>query len=119
MIEQMEKKLRVWLKKQKRFSYHNLLLQEDVGGLAFILEENIPFETQQYSGKSDINGKEIYEYDIIEFEEPMFESEMIRGYVILEDATFLVKCGKEEFELRKIKEPEIIGNKFSNPDLLK
>ena len=72
-----------------------------------------------YSEKKDLKNKEIYEGDIIEFEEPMFESEMIKGYVILEDAAFVAKCRKEEFELRDIKEPEILGNIFENPKLLK
>ena len=72
-----------------------------------------------YSRKKDIKGKEIYEGDIIEFEEPMFESKMIKGYVVLENAAFVAKCGKEEFELRDIREPEILGNMLENPKLLK
>lgn len=59
-------KLRIWLKNEKRFSYHDLNVLEDVGGLMFILEENLPREQYQFStGLYDKSEREIYQGDIV------------------------------------------------------
>lgn len=81
----------------------------------------------QFTGLHDKNGKDIYEGDVIEMEEPVMESDMIRCAVVFDEGSFsarwdrqsqttffpLSQCGIEDENV------EIIGNIYENPDLLK
>lgn len=97
----------------------------------------------QFTGLKDINGIEIYEGDIIEGTNIVFGTKILEGQVIMskgfwatvkrnkreldkETDEFLTNIGQEEMKnyffhvnLFAINKPEIIGNVFENPELLK
>lgn len=77
----------------------------------------------QCTGINDKNGIEIYEGDIVCFEEPSFESEILKCPVIFYDGTFALEHGKIRYPLWNF-EPEwesleVIGNIHENEELLK
>ena len=76
-------------------------------------------EFMQFTGLKDKNGKEIYEGDIVEYEEPRFESGMMKSEVIFSLGCFEVGGNSfSEFRHPDI-DLEVIGNTYENPDLLK
>ena len=122
-----ELKFRVWDKLGERFTtcdkgyqghyvlslkgeFHNL--QDGSGGKEYIV--------QQYTGLKDRNGKEIYEGDIFKGGDYKW------GAVRFEDGQFEVNLmGARVFTLHELccdidyERPEVIGNIFENPELLK
>jgi len=72
---------------------------------------------EQYTGLKDKNGKEIYEGDIVKFEDTKHI-----GIVCLKDGEFLVEELPKRNAVRLLwceKHAEIIGNIYENPELLK
>ena len=68
----------------------------------------------QYTGLDDKNGKEIYEGDIVKYENMIGKIMFFHGGFILSDFE-----ETEEWELGVInEETEVIGNIYDNPELL-
>ena len=115
-------KFRMWDINTKRFYY--IYLNEPIGLSRTILS---PKETtvQQHTGLTDKNKKEIYEGDILDFTARYKQTGPVEviyygasfGCVVTDDGGL-----KELWALNHIVQqhyPEIIGNIFENPELLK
>jgi hypothetical protein len=77
---------------------------------------------QRSTSVFDKNGREIYEGDIVSYEEPHFEGEILTSEVVFRDGCLgpVHKCGGERFyAISMLKEPEIMGNIYETPELLK
>jgi len=117
-----EFKFRMWDINTKRFYY--MYLDESIGSTRTILSPK-EATVQQYTGLTDKNKKEIYEGDILDFTARYKQTGPVEviyygasfGCVVTDDG------GLEEFwALNHIVQqhyPEIIGNIFENPELLK
>jgi len=111
-------KYRAWDKEANTMRYSMLLGIHDCN-------TSLPphIELMQFTGLYDKNGKEIYEGDIIEAEEPRFESGVYKYEVTFEDGTFGGNNHQGEFYplqewTEKQATVEVIGNIYENPDLL-
>lgn len=87
------------------------------------------FEVMQYTGLKDKNGKEIYEGDIVEYNDfnslrtgGHAEDKIIVGKVTFGCGMWMVEeknCGHDLYEgLVNDEELEVIGNIYENPELL-
>lgn len=88
------------------------------------------FTLMQSTGLKDMNGRLIYEGDIVEFEEPIFESAVLKCEVVFFVGTFCALWDREDRQdyipLSEIGERigdhygeiEVIGNIYKNPELL-
>jgi YopX protein. len=76
----------------------------------------------EFSGKSDINGISIYEGDIITYDGITSGDKAIIGEVKYSDVRLRYEYGKNgiSYNLYEVTmpTPRIIGNRFSNPELL-
>lgn len=80
------------------------------------------FELEQFTGLTDVNGKDIYEGDIIKsnykYAQPKVSQIIIEdgnSYILGED----LATGNEMLVSDHVNEIEIIGNVHANPELLK
>lgn len=84
--------------------------------------ENGDYFWMQYTGLQDKNGKDVYEGDIIYFEEPEFESEMLTCLVVFFEGAFCAKWRNGYITLQdangEFDKVEILGNIYESPDLL-
>lgn len=121
-----EIKFRTWNKSESEM-YYNAELTYDFGmNGSSVMEEsfggiitNDDFILMQYTGVKDINGKEIYEGDIVEYFSQSAIGYGVKKYII--NYTFNAEwaLGNHWLLSRKWRYCEVIGNKFENPELLK
>ena len=105
-MKQREIKFRVWNLRTKEFTYFNL-----TDDLRFLKNEAIGINyIYQYTGLNDKNGKEIYDGDIIQFED---ERGIQRDEVIFESGRFEARKQTK----RGLIFSEVIGNIYENPEL--
>jgi uncharacterized phage protein (TIGR01671 family) len=84
------------------------------------------FELMQFTGLKDQNGVDIYEGDVVEFESGAYAQGtwefQDRGVVKYLDGKWWLKTNKELLDFADYcsnVEPEVVGNVFENPELLK
>jgi uncharacterized phage protein (TIGR01671 family) len=86
----------------------------------------IYFEDQQYTGLIDKNGTEIWEGDIVKYDDTNFgyggqydkdHDGYLYTFVTFEDGCFCFKDGLELYNHNKV--CEVIGNIYEQPELLK
>ena len=113
-----EIKFRVWDGVQKAWQY--LFLER--GGVRFLYTKNTPIAENcerwlQFTGLKDKNGKEIYEGDVIHYDEPMANNPQT-GTIIYSvgDAGFVMEHSDYLPPLKW--NIEIIGNVHESPELL-
>jgi uncharacterized phage protein (TIGR01671 family) len=95
-------------------------LAEDWGFCIFYQHEvDHGLEMMQYIGLEDINGKEIYEGDIVEVKDPYPTGvRMFTGVVMFDNGSFMIKSSVGEHYRWLDYEVEVIGNVYENPELL-
>ena len=117
-----EIKFRQWLKGFKKFHYFEFTEGHCEGVVSASLNEDI---IMQYTGFKDKNGKLIFEGDIVGDQSFYDDKTLWKGIVYWHDklACWYVKCTKSntiqalhdnEFTLL-----EVIGDVYTNPELLK
>ena len=113
-----ELKFRAWDGENlvEKLSIGKMELFDDMLGFRFQHFDCDPEEVifEQYTGLHDKNGREIYEGDIIQYDD---ETGFIRNLVFWDDkrAMYVISNG----ELWQIEDIEVVGNIHENPGLLK
>ncbi|WP_336163889.1 YopX family protein [Fusobacterium polymorphum] len=122
-----EFKMKAWLKKEKKmvaiigidFNYEYIRYTED-GNLFNENYKTVAFkdiELLQFSGAKDKAGQELYEADVIKFNDGIDDIYGLISYDD-EDATYRVSYENITEHLSDLEEDfEIVGNIFENPDL--
>lgn len=137
-----EIKFRAWDKEeQEMHQWEDLIPSVDLGYLlSNELGEYDEYEIMQYTGQKDKNGVEIYEGDILEFEDTGEEGyEYLEGYDFTNRAAVCYENGRFELEnfvggdgyvlesmshechedfMIILNNSKIIGNRYENPELL-
>jgi len=122
-----EFKMKAWLKREKKmvaiigidFNYEYIRYTED-GNLFNENYKTVAFkdiELLQFSGAKDKAGQELYEADVIKFNDGIDDIYGLISYDD-EDATYRVSYENITEHLSDLEEDfEIVGNIFENPDL--
>ncbi|MCS8616165.1 YopX family protein [Latilactobacillus curvatus] len=123
-INMREIKFRAWDAKEKRMLEVNHLFNLDnkqpievwtnyyEGGYRFNPDKS---ELMQYTGLDDINGKPIYENDIVEFEVGLIRT---KAEVVYSRSQFTVNMNSVMSRSLDAYLVKVIGNRFENPELL-
>ena len=103
-------KFRAWDEVSEKMLNWNEFLDTNMKN-TFIAPESTGLILMQYTGLHDKNGKEIYEGDIVKYENMTGKIMFFNGSFILSDLE-----ETEEWELGVINEDiEVIGNIYDNP----
>jgi len=105
-MKQREIKFRQKNKTKKGWHYWGIFKGE------FVSPINCGKDSQQFTGLKDKNGKEIYEGDIVEFED---ESGTTEDEIVFGNGSFIAKNNPSWHVIFS----EVIGNIYENPKLLK
>jgi uncharacterized phage protein (TIGR01671 family) len=114
-----EIKFRVYDKSKRKFIYYDYAAGFDNYKFWDIINDINHDGPKQYIGLKDINGKEIYEGDIIEMD---FYHSKCRGEVVYFVNSYMIDTKQYHPDnLRSIYPNliELIGNIYENPELLK
>ena len=116
-----EIKFRAQNSKTKAWNYFSL--QDLVGAITPKLGNGFHFYNWcEYSGLKDKNQKEIYEGDLVQVADWQLgfnnRGQFKIREVVFEKGAFTLK-GHEDWRLYIYPDPEIIGNVYENPELLK
>ncbi len=106
-------KFRVWNPKYETFFYWGFVKPDAFAGIPTGTELTIDYvrkHSEQFTGLTDKNGKEIYEGDVVEYQK------VVRGKVFMRLGCWFIENYKE---LGYCDDIEIIGNVYENLDLLK
>lgn len=106
-----EIKFRVYDKRNKRWFYWDTA---DGGNFWEMCRANEWHDICEYTGLKDINGKEIYEGDIVKWYD---DYKYVIDYIAYEDGCFCQYDGAELYRFNHL--CEIIGNIHENPELIK
>jgi uncharacterized phage protein (TIGR01671 family) len=121
-----ELKFRVYIPDHEKFSYFEL------GNFdysdRYLYQHSYP--VQQYTGLTDKNGREIYEGDIVNFDDNLIAQKPISGLaevIYMTDMTLVdAPCfglwfigNKSGFYKSMLGDIEVVGNIFENQELLK
>ncbi|KRT94825.1 YopX family protein [Bacillus glycinifermentans] len=88
---------------------------------------HVPVEWEsigQYTGLKDDTGREIYEGDVVKFKSVYYENKIMKAVVKFKDSlgAFVFDMGDDQgtwIMNASMREIEVIGNIYENPDLLK
>jgi len=90
---------------------------DELKGLTLDALDASDFELEQFTGLKDVNGKEIYEGDIVHCEND-YQGTDYTGKVMFFNGGFCVWTGGFRDYVWEDLIPEIIGNVHTNPELL-
>jgi len=90
---------------------------DELKGLTLDALDASEFELEQFTGLKDVNGKEIYEGDIVHCEND-YQGTDYTGKVMFFNGGFCVWTGGFRDYVWEDLIPEIIGNVHTNPELL-
>ena len=109
-------------KNSKWSGWHYGDLWHEKSGICVGSYEVDPETVGQYTGLPDINGKDIYEGDIIQFPKPPYflsAEPILTASVVYEYGQFLVIYHGARFTIFNIiNDVTVIGNIYDNPELL-
>lgn len=124
-------KFRAWDKVNKRFFQEDEIVLEFLSGkfaepaeislhtFNKIFQDNKYVEWQQFTGRTDRNGKEIYVHDIVGVDDPEDKS---RGMIVSHQGAFKVQLFTDRiaplYDYPIGDTWVVIGNRYENPDLL-